>query len=68
MQGGETVAQRYERNMSRLVDIVKAGNLVVTKWECARDRDKVTERKPEMLTHPHFVAHYFKDARRAVRM
>jgi hypothetical protein len=26
--------------------------LVVIEWECAWDRDKVTERKPELLTHP----------------
>jgi G:T-mismatch repair DNA endonuclease (very short patch repair protein) len=38
--------------MSRLEEIVKAGYLVVTMWECAWDRDKVTERKPEQLTHP----------------
>jgi G:T-mismatch repair DNA endonuclease (very short patch repair protein) len=35
MQGGDTLAQRYNRTMSRLEEIVKAGYLVVTMWECA---------------------------------
>jgi hypothetical protein len=51
-QGGDTLAQQYVRTMSRLQEIVKAGYVVVTMWDCAWDRDKVTERKPEQLTHP----------------
>jgi G:T-mismatch repair DNA endonuclease (very short patch repair protein) len=52
MPGGETQSLRYERTMSRLQEVVKAGYLVVTERKCAWDRDKVTERKPEMLTLP----------------
>jgi hypothetical protein len=52
MSGGDTLARRYERTMSRLEQIVQAGYNVVTQWECEWDRAKITDQKPELLTHP----------------
>ena len=43
---GDTLAERYERTMSRLEQITRAGYQVKVQWECE------FEEKPEMLTHP----------------
>ena len=43
---GDTIAERYERTMSRLEQITRAGYQVKLQWECE------FEDKPELLTHP----------------
>jgi len=43
---GDTMAERYERTMSRVEQITRAGYQVKVQWECE------FEDKPELLTHP----------------
>jgi len=43
---GDTLAERYERTMSRLEQITRAGYQVKVQWECE------FEEKHELLTHP----------------
>ena len=43
---GDTLAERYERIMSRLEEITRAGYQVKVQWKCE------FEEKPELLTHP----------------
>jgi hypothetical protein len=50
--GGDTLAERYERNMSRLEQITGAGYTVRLVCECEWDAAKIIEKKPELLTHP----------------
>ena len=50
--GKETLADRYERTMTRIEQITKAGYEVKIAWECDFDREAIVEEKPESLTHP----------------
>jgi G:T-mismatch repair DNA endonuclease (very short patch repair protein) len=50
--GKETLAERYERTMTRIEQITQAGYEVKIVWECDFDRDGIVEEKPELLTHP----------------
>jgi len=43
---GDTLSERYERTMSRLEQITRAGYEVKVQWECE------FEEKPDLLTHP----------------
>ena len=45
---GDTLAERYERTMSRIEQIARAGYLVEVQWECEFD-DKI---QSELQTHP----------------
>ena len=45
---GDTLAERYERKMSRLEQLTRARYLVKVQWECEFD----DAGKPEMLVHP----------------
>ena len=46
---GETLADRYERTMTRLEQITRAGYVVQVQWECEFDEAGVS---PEVRTHP----------------
>jgi len=48
----DTLAERYERTMSRLEQITRSGYLVKVKWECEFDESVNVKQKPELLTHP----------------
>ena len=48
----DTLAERYERTMSRIEQITRAGYQVKVQWECEFDASKIIEEKPELLTHP----------------
>ena len=48
----DTLAERYERTMSRIEQITAAGYTVKVIWECEFDAAKIVEKKPELLTHP----------------
>ena len=50
--GGDTLAERYERTMSRIEQITQAGYQFKTQWECDFDESGIVNQKPEMLTHP----------------
>jgi len=45
---GDTLAKRYERTVSRLVQITRPGCLVNIQWECEFD----DAGSPELLEHP----------------
>ena len=47
-----TLAERYERTMSRLEQITQAGYQVKIQWECEFDDTGIVYQKPELLTHP----------------
>ena len=47
-----TLAERYERTMSRLEQITQAGYQVKMQWECEFDNARIVNQKPELLTHP----------------
>jgi len=49
---GDTLAERYERTMSRLERITQAGYQVKIQWECEFDETGIVNQKPELLTHP----------------
>jgi len=49
---GETLAERYERMMSRLEQITRAGYLVKFQWEYQFDNAGIVKTKPELLAHP----------------
>ena len=49
---GETQADRYERTMTRLEQITRAGYEVRIQWECEFDDSGIVRQKPELLTHP----------------
>jgi hypothetical protein len=49
---GDTLAERYERTMSRIEQIAKAGYKVTIQWECEFDESKIMDDKPELRTHP----------------
>jgi G:T-mismatch repair DNA endonuclease (very short patch repair protein) len=46
------LAERYERSMSRLEQITRAGYQVKVQWECEFDGEGIAKRKSELLTHP----------------
>jgi len=48
----DTLAERYERTISRIEQITRAGYLVKVQWECEFDASKIIEQKSELLTHP----------------
>ena len=49
---GETLADRYERTMTRFQQITRAGYEVRIEWECEFDDSGIVKQKPELLTHP----------------
>jgi len=48
----DTLAERYEKTMSRIEQIAAAGYTTKVMWECKFDAAKIVEQKPELLTHP----------------
>jgi len=48
----DTLAERYERTMSRIEQITRAGYQAKVQWECEFDASKIVEQKLELLTHP----------------
>jgi len=48
----DTLAERYERTMSRIEQVTRAGYQAQLEWECEFDASKIIEQKPELLTHP----------------
>jgi G:T-mismatch repair DNA endonuclease (very short patch repair protein) len=48
----ETLANRYERTMSRIAQITRSGYKVTIVWECEFDDAGIVQQKPEILTHP----------------
>ena len=48
--GGNALAERYERTMSRLEQITRTGYLV--KFQCECEFEKAGIVKPELLAHP----------------
>jgi len=46
---GDTMSERYERTLSRLEQITRAGYQVNVQWECE------FEEKPELLTHSNIL-------------
>jgi len=49
---GDTLAERYERTMSRLEQITRAGYEVKVQWDCEVDDAGIVDQKPELLMHP----------------
>jgi len=47
----DTLAERYEKTMSRIEQIAAAGYTVKAMWECKFDAAKIVEQKPKLLTH-----------------
>ena len=50
--GEDTLAERYEKTMTRIEQITAAGYTVRMMWECIFEAEKIVEQKPELLTHP----------------
>ena len=48
----DTLAERYERTMSRIEQIAAAGYTVKLLWEYEFDAAKIVVQNPELLTHP----------------
>jgi len=48
----DTLAELYERTMSRIEQITRVGYEVKVQWECEFDAYKIIEQKPELLTYP----------------
>jgi len=48
----DNLADRYERNMSRIEQIKRAVYQVKVQWECEFDDAGIVDKKTEMLTHP----------------
>jgi len=48
----DTLPERYERTMSRIEQLTRAGYQVKMQWECEFDASKIIEQKSELLTHP----------------
>jgi len=48
----DTLAERYERTMSRLDQLKRSGYLVKVQWECEFDESGIVKQKPQLLTHP----------------
>ena len=49
--GGDTLAERYERTISRLEQITQAGYQVKIQWECEFHNAGTVNQKPQLLTH-----------------
>jgi len=49
---GDTLAERYERTMSRLEQITREGYQVKIEWECELDESGIVRQNPELLNHP----------------
>ena len=49
---GVTLAERYDRTLSRLHQITRSGYLVKVQWECDFDESGIVKLKLELLTHP----------------
>ena len=49
---GDTLAEQYERTMSRLGQITRSGYLVKIQCEYEFDDSGIVKQKPELLTHP----------------
>ena len=47
-----TLTERYERSMTRIEQITRAGHQFKVIWECEFDASKIFEMKPELLTPP----------------
>ena len=47
----DTLAELYEKTMSRIEQITRAGYQVKVQWECEFDASKIIEQKPELLSH-----------------
>jgi G:T-mismatch repair DNA endonuclease (very short patch repair protein) len=47
-----TLAEWYERTMSRLEQITEAGYHVNIQWKCEFDNERIVNQKQELLTHP----------------
>jgi len=48
---GDTLAVRYERTMSRLEQITRAGNLLKFQWECEFDDAGIVKDRNDILAH-----------------
>jgi hypothetical protein len=48
----ENLAQRYEKAMSRMEQITRAGYKVTIMWECEFEEAGIVLQKPELLTDP----------------
>ena len=48
----DTLAERYEKILSRIEKIAAAGYTVKVIWECEFDTAKIVEQKTELLTRP----------------
>jgi G:T-mismatch repair DNA endonuclease (very short patch repair protein) len=46
----ETLAERYERTMSRIEQIMSSGYKVTIMWECEFDEAGIVEQRPELLS------------------
>jgi G:T-mismatch repair DNA endonuclease (very short patch repair protein) len=49
---GETLAERYEKTISRIEQITRARYKVICMWECEFDEPGIVEQKPELLNDP----------------
>jgi len=49
---GDSLAERYERTMSRLEQITRSGYLVKAQCDFEFDESVVVKQKPELITHP----------------
>jgi len=49
---GDTLAERYERTMSRLDQITHEGYQVKIEWECEFDESGIVRQKSELLNYP----------------
>jgi len=52
MMYGETLADRYERTMSRLEQMKRAGYQIRVQWECEFDDAFLVKEKPELRKQP----------------
>ena len=50
--GGDKLAERYERTITRLEQITRAGYQVKFQWECEFDDAGIVKQKTELLAHP----------------
>jgi len=49
---GYTLAERYDRKLSRLEQMLQAGYQVKIQWECVFDEAGIVNQKAESITHP----------------
>jgi G:T-mismatch repair DNA endonuclease (very short patch repair protein) len=48
----ETLAERYDRTLSRIEQITRSGYKVTIMWECELDEAGIVQQKPELLINP----------------